>query len=89
MLTMLTRVAKIQGRKSRDKEAYGSDWSILSRNVRESSNWTCSKCRQNFSSARHTLHSHHIIPLSKGGSNTFSNLTSLCISCHKEEHGHH
>lgn len=85
---MLVRVSKIQGRKSKDKQAYGSDWSILSRNVRESSNWICSKCKQNFSTSKHKLHSHHIIPLSRGGANSFSNLVSLCVDCHKEEHNH-
>ena len=29
---------------------------------------------------------HHIIPLSQGGSNYFSNLMSLCKSCHTKIH---
>jgi 5-methylcytosine-specific restriction endonuclease McrA len=31
---------------------------------------------------------HHIIPLSKGGSNTMSNLITLCESCHSQRHNH-
>ena len=29
---------------------------------------------------------HHIIPVSRGGSNDFSNLMSLCQSCHTKLH---
>lgn len=29
---------------------------------------------------------HHIVPLTKGGSNKFSNLMSLCQSCHTKIH---
>jgi 5-methylcytosine-specific restriction protein A len=29
---------------------------------------------------------HHIIPLSKGGTNKYSNLMSLCQSCHTKTH---
>ena len=86
---MLSRVSKIQGRKSRDYQAYGDRWKNLSTSVRESNNWVCSKCNKNFVLQKHLLHSHHIIPLSKGGINSRSNLTSLCVSCHKEEHGNH
>jgi 5-methylcytosine-specific restriction endonuclease McrA len=31
---------------------------------------------------------HHIIPLSKGGTNTKANLISLCLSCHDKRHNH-
>lgn len=33
------------------------------------------------------LQVHHILPLSKGGSNHFSNLCLLCESCHQNAHG--
>nr|DAZ60398.1 MAG TPA: HNH endonuclease [Caudoviricetes sp.] len=29
---------------------------------------------------------HHIVPVSRGGSNDFSNLMSLCQSCHTKKH---
>ncbi|HDH7443307.1 TPA: HNH endonuclease [Escherichia coli] len=31
---------------------------------------------------------HHIVPLSRGGTNTMSNLLSLCKSCHDKRHNH-
>jgi len=34
------------------------------------------------------LHVHHIIPVSKGGSDLLDNLKSLCIKCHRETHGY-
>lgn len=86
MSIKLSRVTRIQGRASRKEEAYGDNWQNLSYTTRERSSWTCAKCSQSFSDQKHLLHSHHIIPLSKGGSNSLGNLTSLCVSCHKEEH---
>lgn len=29
---------------------------------------------------------HHIVPLSRGGTNTPSNLVTLCLSCHERRH---
>lgn len=31
---------------------------------------------------------HHIIPLSKGGTNSPSNLIMLCLACHEKRHRH-
>lgn len=31
---------------------------------------------------------HHIIPLSKGGTNTLPNLLMLCMTCHNKRHRH-
>lgn len=33
-----------------------------------------------------TLDIHHIVPLSEGGNNEFSNLQLLCPNCHRREH---
>lgn len=30
---------------------------------------------------------HHIIPISKGGTNKYDNLVSVCVSCHAKIHG--
>ena len=35
-----------------------------------------------------TLHVHHIVPLSKGGTSTLENLITLCEYCHAEIHPH-
>jgi 5-methylcytosine-specific restriction endonuclease McrA len=82
----LSKVSKIQGRLSKSKQAYGDNWQQLSSFSRQSNNWQCQKCKKSFYNAKHLLHSHHIIPLSKGGQNERSNLTSLCVECHKNEH---
>ncbi len=41
----------------------------------------CEECKQNgkLTSAKEV---HHVLPISKGGSNDFDNLQSLCKSCH-------
>lgn len=31
---------------------------------------------------------HHIVPLSKGGTNTLSNIIYLCQKCHDKRHNH-
>jgi 5-methylcytosine-specific restriction endonuclease McrA len=88
MAVVLSRVSRIQGKQSRTKEAYGSDWQFLSNQVRDRSTWSCSRCGKSCADSKHLLHSHHIIPLSKGGANSLANLVALCVDCHKEEHQH-
>lgn len=88
MALYLKRVTKIQSNKAFSKEAYGSKWSYTSTQVRDQSNWHCSNCGKNFTFNKYALHTHHIIPISKGGSNQLGNLTALCVECHKEEHKH-
>jgi 5-methylcytosine-specific restriction endonuclease McrA len=43
--------------------------------------YKCVKC-----GATENLHVHHIIALSKDGTNDLGNLVTLCPSCHAEEH---
>lgn len=88
MKPKLSRVAKIQGRAAFSKEAYGSSWQHLSTTVREQASWQCSKCHKSMFNNKQQLHAHHIIPLSKGGSNAQSNLIALCADCHSQEHQH-
>ena len=86
----------------RSDPSYPPDWAQRKLNVQKRDNYTCKFC--NFSifteseikeaklTRGHTggtgLHIHHIIPLSKGGSNRLSNLISLCETCHEDQHPH-
>ena len=38
--------------------------------------------------SRRALHVHHIVPISKGGNHTLSNLKTLCVKCHSNQKGH-
>lgn len=85
----LSRVSRIRSKDSWNKEAYGSNWKLTTYAVREKENWRCSGCNKFFNTEKRKLHSHHIIPLSKGGNNSISNLKALCVDCHAKEHNHH
>ncbi len=37
-------------------------------------------------SADQSVHTHHIIPISKGGADDDSNYAALCLLCHADEH---
>jgi len=62
---------------------YGWNWRALSRAVKERDGWRCVRC----GASGVELHAHHIVPLSRGGSNDMSNLVTLCRACHEAEHG--
>lgn len=79
-------VAKIQSRKFGKKECYGDSWTSTSRQVRKSSNWNCSKCGKHFGDNKNKLHTDHILPISRGGSNSLGNLQALCAECHYSKH---
>jgi hypothetical protein len=66
------------------ESGYPSNWSELSNRIRERDEYRCKYC----SSSDRILHVHHIIPLSKGGSNSFNNLITLCEKCHIAKHPH-
>jgi 5-methylcytosine-specific restriction endonuclease McrA len=61
--------------------SYGDDWSSISATCLKLANYTCS-CGLKANRA------HHIIPLSKGGSNAQFNLKAVCEVCHKKYHKH-
>ncbi len=63
---------------------YPSNWLDISKTVRERDAYRCRYC----GSSDRILHVHHIIPLSKGGSNSLSNLITLCEKCHSRKHPH-
>jgi len=52
------------------------------RKIRERDMHRCSICGR----AEVELHVHHIVPLSKKGSNDPSNLMSVCVDCHRKLH---
>ncbi len=45
--------------------------------------YTCQNCMKEFKEER--LEVHHVMPVSKGGSDSLRNLVTLCIDCHKAE----
>lgn len=61
---------------------YPPDWEERRTEVIEDCSRTCVTC----SSTHAPLHVHHIVPLSKGGSNDLSNLVALCENCHEDAH---
>jgi uncharacterized membrane protein YccC len=72
--------------------SYPPDWDARRKSVYRRDDWTCTNCGTK--SGPHAgrkgvpLHAHHEHPLSQGGSNHLSNLTTLCESCHNQEHDH-
>jgi hypothetical protein len=53
--------------------------------VLERDDYKCANCRQ--TKERAELKAHHIVPLSLGGNNIPSNMTTLCGECHGKVHG--
>lgn len=77
------RIPKLYGRKPFSKAAYGKDWSAVSKSTIERAGNKCVDC-----GGTKKLQAHHIIPLSKGGTNTNFNLIALCEACHAKRHRH-
>jgi hypothetical protein len=68
---------------------YPSNWNMLRSQVYERDNYSCQNCGiKGGSGGEVELHAHHIVPLSRGGNNILSNLTTLCESCHGNIHPH-
>jgi hypothetical protein len=65
---------------------YTESWEDISRNYRESKNYTCEKCGINFSGHKDWLHTHHID--GDKTNNSIENLKALCKWCHSKEPGH-
>lgn len=66
------------------ENGYPSNWEEISRSVRERDDYHCKSCETDCQ----ILHVHHVIPLSRGGSNNISNLITLCEKCHINKHPH-
>jgi hypothetical protein len=62
---------------------YPEDWTELKHQVLVRDGYTCANC-----GGSGEMHVHHIVPLSKGGTNSLSNLKALCRGCHKLVHPH-
>lgn len=68
---------------------YPSDWDSRRKKVYRRDNYRCQKCGSRGGSRGNTeLHAHHKKAISEGGSHHFSNLTTVCKSCHEDIHGH-
>lgn len=72
------------------KVEYPSNWADLSLQAKDRDGYKCGNCGEGGKKAWVTfpLHVHHIVPLSKGGTNNLSNLRTLCEDCHKRLHPH-
>jgi hypothetical protein len=62
---------------------YPENWNELRLVALARDDHSCGNC-----ASRSELHVHHIVPLSKGGSNNLSNLRTLCRNCHTKLHPH-
>ena len=75
-------IDKITG-SPKEKVEYPDNWNELRRAALERDGYECSNC-----SDYGKVHVHHIVPLSKGGTNNLKNLITLCEGCHKKLHPH-
>jgi hypothetical protein len=65
---------------------YPTNWEEISKEVRERDGYRCTHAGCGETSL--ALHVHHVIPLSRGGSNALSNLVTLCEKHHASKHMH-
>ncbi len=63
------------------RSTYPDDWFDLSNKVKRRDNFACVIC-----GSRDGLQVHHIIPLTRNGTNSQANLITLCSKCHKRRH---
>ena len=68
-----------------EKEDYPIDWAILRDSILQRDNFVCQESDGN---CHGPLQIHHIIELSKGGSNSPDNLITLCRFHHSLKHPH-
>ena len=70
--------------RSKVRANYPDNWDELRRNVLRRDAYRCRNCNASGTE----LHVHHVVPLTCGGTNNESNLTTLCEQCHKAIHPH-
>ena len=68
-------------RKPINDTPYPADWDSIRKQVLKRDNHACGNCGD-----RENLHVHHIVPLSRDGTNRMSNLRTLCSNCHRSLH---
>jgi hypothetical protein len=69
-------------------DTYPSDWDSRRKAIYRRDDFTCQNCgREGGSGGNAELHAHHIVPKSKGGSHSASNLVAMCKQCHDAIHG--
>lgn len=64
---------------------YPPDWDTRKAGVLREANYHCQVCGR----SGVPLDVHHIIPITDGGTNEFSNLRAICRDCHQGEHPDH
>lgn len=70
-------------------DRYPSDWNSRRKKVYKQDNHQCTNCgAMGGSRGTAELHAHHKTPIADGGSHRYSNLTTVCKSCHEDIHGH-
>lgn len=70
------------------KNNYPANWNQIIKLVKKRDNFTCQDCKKTYLPNSPYLQVHHIIELSKGGSNEPINLITLCSFCHTKKHKH-
>ena len=65
---------------------YAKDWNQISKEYRESVNYTCEECCVSLHEYPRLLHTHHIDGNKQ--SNSHDNLKALCIDCHRKQPHH-
>ncbi|MFC2169666.1 HNH endonuclease [Acidobacteriota bacterium] len=68
-----------------DKADYGFNWENLREQILTRDNYECQESDEH---CLGPLQIHHIVPLSKGGSNKMKNLKTLCFYHHSLKHHH-
>ena len=67
----------------RRTDPYTDDWYEISAAVKRRDGYKCVKCPNTTN-----LEVHHIVPVSKGGTNAMNNLITLCHKCHSKQPRH-
>lgn len=71
------------------RDSYGSwsEWGAMTKEVAKRDGKACFDCGT--SDPSKGFETHHILPLSRGGTTSKSNLKYLCFRCHDRKHPHH